>query len=405
MSNLGKRDPPTSFNVYASKMQCSGTGDRPSSLGGFEIDEEVNQNMQNFLRAIFGNATREQDGGEEEDEVDCPGPNCGHSIYDTALLLPLPQLPTLEWLIELGNAYHCVLQTEYRNISLLTLAQMLPALVDLQQTVGLQKIKSEIVSQIMYHLQGLSEGEENMMHTVLTGDPGLGKSHLIDILARIYRDLGIVGTGNVVHVRLDQLKSDHIGGTAKATQKAINSALGGIMVIDEAYSLADGDKPDSFSRELVDTLNRNLTERAGEFICIIAGYKDQIEGRLFAMNPGLNSRFRFRYHIDQYNEDELTQILIQNLFAGEWYSPYLSDQWLGEYVARHSSQLPYAGRDITNLIFHIRLAHSDRLSSEVEERYAIKFCLTQRDMEGGWERYERHCQKKESDAGYSSMYL
>ena len=126
-----------------------------------------------------------------------------------------------------------------------------------------------------------------MLHSIIEGEPGVGKSHIIEILAEIYLKIGYLDKNIIKKVRIDDLKAKYLGQTAHRTQNAINEALGGILIIDEVYSLGSINSVDIYSQELIDTLNRNLTENAGKFICIIAGYGNDIDQRFFAYIKGL----------------------------------------------------------------------------------------------------------------------
>ena len=141
----------------------------------------------------------------------------------------------------------------------------------------------------------------DMMHAVITGSPGCGKTTFIEILAKIYVKMGILKKGHIVKVRRDQLIGKYLGHTAVQTQERITEATGGILLIDEAYSLGNPEGRDSFAKECIDTLNQALSEKKKDFICIIAGYKDALDSSFFAYNEGLRRRFPFRYDIAKYS--------------------------------------------------------------------------------------------------------
>ena len=100
----------------------------------------------------------------------------------------------------------------------------------------------------------------------------------------------------------------YLGQTAMKTRNVLESARGGVLLIDEAYSLGHKENRDMYSKECIDTINQNLTERQGEFICIIAGYKDSVEKCFFSYNPGLHSRFTMRINMDEYEAGDLIKI-------------------------------------------------------------------------------------------------
>lgn len=154
------------------------------------------------------------------------------------------------------------------------------------------------------------------------------------------------------------LVGQYVGHTAVKTQKIINESLGGVLFIDEAYSLG-GD--DAFSKECINTINQNLSENGDKFICIIAGYTDALENSFFSLNSGLHRRFPFRYKIDKYTGDELTQIL-RYKFISEKYT--LDDQFngkLSKFIEDNKDCFPNFGGDIETYFFHVKMMHSTRV--------------------------------------------
>ena len=117
---------------------------------------------------------------------------------------------------------------------------------------------------------------------------------------------------NFITATRSDLVAKYLGQTADKTQKVIDSALGGVLFIDEAYSLGNQEQRDSFSKECIDTINENLTEKKTDFICIIAGYKDEIESCFFSYNSGLERRFPVRFTIEEYKPEELYLIFINS---------------------------------------------------------------------------------------------
>jgi hypothetical protein len=163
-----------------------------------------------------------------------------------------------------------------------------------------------------------TNANRDMLHTVVYGGPGVGKTRFINILARIYAALGILPTSKVTVAKRADLIAGYLGQTAIKTRKIIEAAKGGILLIDEAYSLGDVAQKDSFSRECIDTLNQALSEEKADFICIIAGYKADLEERFFKSNPGLERRFPFRISIGDYTATHLRDIFVQIVRSRGW---------------------------------------------------------------------------------------
>ncbi len=177
--------------------------------------------------------------------------------------------------------------------------------------VGLQSVKQEISNLAAFLNLQIKRGEQQTFqgkHYVFTGNPGTGKTTVARIMADVFRTLGIVSRGQLVEADRSKLVAGYSGQTAIKTNQLIDSALGGVLFIDEAYTLKSSDA-DTFGSEAIDTLLKRLEDDRGKFVCIVAGYTDQMHDFIDS-NPGLKSRFTQTIHFDDYTPDELTEIFL-----------------------------------------------------------------------------------------------
>ena len=143
------------------------------------------------------------------------------------------------------------------------------------------------------------------LHLVFTGNPGTGKTTVARILARIYKENGVLEKGHLVEAQRADLVAEYVGQTATKTMKKIQEAIGGILFIDEAYTLAK--EGNDYGQEAIDTLLKAMEDNRDRFIVIVAGYKEPMQ-KLINSNPGLKSRFNMYVDFPDYSADELIEI-------------------------------------------------------------------------------------------------
>ena len=186
---------------------------------------------------------------------------------------------------------------------------------ELDELIGLQTIKHDVMElasfakiQKMRKDQGL-KAVPISMHLVFTGNPGTGKTTVARILARLYKNIGVLSKGQLVEVDRSGLVAGYVGQTALKTQEQIKRAMGGVLFVDEAYALSQ--KDDNFGQEAIDTILKAMEDHRDDLVVIVAGYTEPMK-KFINSNPGLKSRFNKYIEFEDYSVDELEQIFYLN---------------------------------------------------------------------------------------------
>jgi SpoVK/Ycf46/Vps4 family AAA+-type ATPase len=203
------------------------------------------------------------------------------------------------------------------NEKFVKLYNLIPSLIELDNIIGMNDVKTSIFKSICYFIHGL-ENKKELNHVMITGPPGVGKSTVAKIIGNLYLDMGFLENNKFVTARRSDLIAKYLGQTAIKTQEVIDKAIGGVLFIDEVYSLGSSEKKDSFAKECIDTINLNMTESKKPWLLIVGGYKEDIENSFLAYNRGLERRFTVKLNISGYNSNELFLILKKFIKDDKW---------------------------------------------------------------------------------------
>ncbi len=263
-------------------------------------------------------------------------------------------------------------------------------LEELNNLIGMHQLKEKIIAQVLFYCQNLHniqssksfDDEGDLMHTVIQGPPGCGKTTVAKILGRIYLHLGILKSDTFIIAKRKDLIAEYLGQTAPKTTKVLESAIGGVLFIDEAYSLGNENKRDLYSKECIDTINQFLTEHKKDLVVIIAGYQDNLQKCFFALNQGLERRFPWVYNIEPYKTEELIEIFIKQVKTCGW--DFCNEHFdlfsFHNLINKNKDYFTFGGGDTETFFNKCKLAHSQNTFGLTKEKKGI---LTYKDINKG----------------------
>jgi len=259
---------------------------------------------------------------------------------------------------------------------------------ELDVLVGLNNVKKHINE--MYAFMEIQKRrtreklhtESQALHMVFKGNPGTGKTTVARILGKLFREAGILPKGHLVEVERADLVGEYIGHTAQKSREQIKKSLGGILFIDEAYSLARGGEKD-FGKEAIDTLVKGMEDHKDNLIIILAGYGEEMNS-FMQTNPGLRSRFPIHINFPDYSSDELLAIADMMLLQRQYsLSSGAKDElrMIIEAMARLHEQNGNA-RSVRNLIERAMRVQAVRLMDQQEITREDLLLLNRDDIVG-----------------------
>ena len=248
------------------------------------------------------------------------------------------------------------------------------AMEELDELIGLGTIKEdvkELISLVKMQKMREAKGMKTVpvsLHLVFSGNPGTGKTTVARILARLYKEIGVLSKGQLVEVDRSGLVAGFVGQTAIKTQDKIKEAMGGILFIDEAYTLNKEGGQGDFGQEAIDTILKAMEDNRKDLVVIVAGYTDLMK-KFVESNPGLKSRFNKYMEFPDYTADELIQIWEMNCKKYNYTFSLEAKEMIEDIIKKREASKGenFANaRDIRNMFETIITNHATRVS-EMED--------------------------------------
>lgn len=259
--------------------------------------------------------------------------------------------------------------------------------VELESLIGLKEVKAEVTSLANFVKVQQQRKEQGLKvpsisyHCVFTGNPGTGKTTIARILARIFRDLGVLKKGHLVETDRSGLVAEYVGQTAVKTNAIIDSALNGVLFIDEAYALTNETKG-GYGAEAIATLVKRMEDDRDSLVVIVAGYKNEMD-QFVKSNPGLMSRFTRFIEFPDYTSTELVDIFYMRAKKYCYVLDEKADAYLRErmnYAVAHKTRSFGNGRYARNVFEKAITIQANRLSKMVNPTREDLESLTAEDL-------------------------
>jgi len=321
-------------------------------------------------------------------------------------------IDTLDDLIQLGKKvgfeYKLTNDVEY-NIDLSMIKNLIPEMENLNNMIGQKSLKKQVANLILYFSLKLNIKNDDLLHTIIDGEPGTGKTEFAQKIAKIYLKMGVLKNDVFKKVKRSDLIAGFLGQTALKTMEVLEEVRGGVLFIDEAYSLGNNkgkESGDSFSKECIDIINQSLTEMRDDpedyFILMIAGYKDDLKTSFFSFNDGLERRFSIHFTMEQYTSDELTQIFKKKVSENKW--EIEENAISSDFIEKNKNYFKYHGGDMEVLFAKCKIAHSKNL---ISGKTNTKRMFSKNDIEDGLKIFIENSnvrEREETNISWKTLY-
>lgn len=272
-------------------------------------------------------------------------------------------------------------------------SRTLPELIEeLNALVGLKTVKEKVSDLIVYQKVQKLRREKNLnsakstMHLAFTGNPGTGKTTVARIVGRIYKQIGLLSKGHFVEVSRTDLIAGYQGQTALKVKKVIDEAKGGVLFIDEAYSITENDHSDSYGRECLTELTKALEDYRDDLVVIVAGYTKPMN-HFFESNPGLKSRFNTFIEFPDYSASELQKMFVKLCKDNDYQLEDAAYAIVLDYMERQIAQKPenFAnGRLVRNLYEDVTMNHAKRVVKMTNPDRTVLSLICYPDLEAAF---------------------